>query len=180
MSLPKLETERLILRAFDLSDAALVQKYAGHKLIAATTGSIPHPYLDGMAEDWIGSQSQHLEKNTQHNFAITLKSTGELIGCVGLYLAFEHEKAELGYWVGVDFWNQGYGFEAARETVRYAFEELKLNKITARHVTTNPASGKIMQKIGMIKEGSLRQNFKKFGVLMDEDVYGLLRSEYKN
>ena len=177
---PTFETERLILRPFQLSDAKLVQKYAGDRLVAATTGTIPHPYLDGIAEEWIGKQKEFFEQNKQHNFAVCLKATHELMGCVGLYPQLENEKAELGYWIAVPFWNQGYGYEAATKAVQYGFENLKLNKITARHMTTNPNSGKIMRKIGMVKEGTLRSNFKKFGVFMDEDVYGLLRDEFLN
>ncbi len=179
-TLPRLDTERLILRAFTLADAPIVQSYVDHPLIAAMTGpSIQHPYPPGEAERWIRTHQENFEKNTQHIFAVTLRSNQEIVGCVGLYHDITNDKTEIGYWIAVDFWNRGYAVEASKAAIKYAFENIKTNKITARHATENPASGIVLQKIGMIKEGCLRQNFRKFGKIYDEDVYGLLRSEYK-
>lgn len=179
-TVPTLETERLVLRAFTLADAPIAQKYMSDKRIAAMTGpSIPHPYPEGEAERWVQTHQEHFEKNTRHIFAITLKSTKEIVGCVGLYHDAVNETTELGYWIAFDFWNRGYAVEASKIAVKYAFEKMKTNKITARHAIENPASGAVLLKIGMTKEGHLRQNFKKLGKIYDEDVYGLLKSEYK-
>lgn len=176
---PTLETERLILRPFQLSDAKDVQRLAGHELIAATTATVPHPYLDGMAEQWISGHEQAFNNGTDVQFCITLKSTGEVIGCIDLFtISKVHQRAEMGYWIGVDYWSKGYGTEAANAIAKFAFQDLKLNKLIARHMAINPASGKIMMKIGMQKEGYLRQHIIKNNQFMDMVEYGLLKDEY--
>jgi ribosomal-protein-alanine N-acetyltransferase len=164
---PHLETERLILRPFELSDAKRVQLLVGDKAIASTTLSIPHPYEDGMAEEWILAHPEAYKKGESINFAIVLKSSDELIGAIGLTLRQEHARAELGYWVGKPYWDRGYCTEAAREVVRYGFEELSLNRIQAMHFSRNPTSGKVMRKIGMHHEGISREHILKWGVFED-------------
>jgi ribosomal-protein-alanine N-acetyltransferase len=175
---PTLETERLILRPFDLSDAPMVQLLAGDEAIASTTLIIPHPYEDGLAEEWIRTHPEAFEKGKFINFAIVLKVSGELIGAIGLTLNQEHVHAELGYWIGKPYWNQGYCTEAAREVIRYGFESLSLNRIHAMHLSQNPASGKVMRKIGMRYEGARRQHVLKWGSFEDVELYGILRDEY--
>jgi ribosomal-protein-alanine N-acetyltransferase len=175
---PTLETEHLFLRPFDLSDAKRVQALAGDKDVASTTLAIPHPYGNGMAEDWIRTHRGAFEKGELVNFAIVLRSTGELIGAIGLTLSQEHVRAELGYWVGKPYWDQGYCTEAAREIIRYAFGSLALNRVQAMHLSRNPASGKVMRKIGMKHEGRRRQYILKWGFFEDVELYSLLRSEY--
>ena len=89
-----------------------------------------------------------------------------------------HANAEMGYWIGKPYWNRGYGTEAAGGVLRYAFEQLGLNRVYAAHFRRNPASGRIMQKIGMTYEGCLRQHIKKWDTFEDMEYYGILRSEY--
>jgi RimJ/RimL family protein N-acetyltransferase len=168
-----------VLRPFELSDAPRVQLLAGDKAIAATTTSIPHPYEDGMAEKWIGSHPEGFEKGEQVAFAITLKENGELIGAIGLGLNLDQERAELGYWIGKPYWGRGYCTEAARAVLRHAFTELRLNRVHAHHFSHNPASGRVMQKLGMQHEGCHRQDVKKWGQFIDSEFYGILRSEFE-
>jgi [ribosomal protein S5]-alanine N-acetyltransferase len=80
--------------------------------------------------------------------------------------------------VGRDWWGQGYATEAARAVLRYGFEELKLNRIYAHHMTKNPASGRVLEKIGMQREGCLRQMIRKWGVLEDVVLYAILRQDW--
>ena len=82
----KIETERLILRPFELSDAKIVQQKAGDKAVSENTLNIPHPYPDGAAEEWISTHQPKLEAGELINYAITLKKTGEIIGCVNLVI----------------------------------------------------------------------------------------------
>ncbi len=168
-----------MLRPFELSDAPRVQLLAGDKAIAATTLNIPHPYEDGMAEHWIGSHQECFEKNIEVVFAITLKGSDELIGAIGLTLNLDHESAELGYWVGKPFWGRGYCTEAAQAVFHYAFTELRLNRVHARHFSHNPASGRVIQKAGMQHEGHFRQNVRKWERFIDTEFYGILRSEFE-
>jgi ribosomal-protein-alanine N-acetyltransferase len=173
-----IETERLILRPFSLDDAQELQRLINDRDIAATTLNIPHPYEDGMAEEWIGRHQERFDKGEGVNFAITHREEGFFIGGIGLGINKEHENAELGYWVGKPYWNNGYCTEAASAVVKYGFEVLGLNRIHATHMTRNPASGRVMQKTGMKHEGSLRQHMKKWGKFEDIESYGILRSEY--
>ncbi len=176
---PTIETERLILRPFTLTDAPDVQCLAGARDIASTTLNIPHPYEDGMAEQWIGTHQEKYEKGEGLILAIVLRSDQSLIGSIGLNIDQQHENAELGYWIGKPYWNKGYCTEAAEAVVRYGFEVLGLNRIHASHLKRNPASGRVMQKIGMTYEGCLRQHVKKWDIFEDLEKYGLLKGDYE-
>jgi ribosomal-protein-alanine N-acetyltransferase len=176
---PALETERLRLRPFSLSDASTVQALAGAREIAATTLNVPHPYEDGMAETWIQTHAQGYEADEQATFALTLKQTAELVGAIGLVISRAHARAELGYWVGLPFWNRGYATEAARAVLRFGFEALELNRIYAQHLVRNPASGRVMQKVGMRHEARLRHHIQKWGRFEDIDLYGILVEEWR-
>lgn len=176
---PLLKTKRLILRPFTLADAPQVQRLAGDKDIAATTLHIPHPYEDGMAEEWISKHPGEFEKGEQITFAITHREEKYLIGAIGLSsISQEHETGEVGYWIGKPYWNQGYCTEATKAVLKYAFDVLRLNRIHARHFKRNPASGRVMQKAGMRHEGCLRQHYKKWGNYEDSELYGILKMEF--
>ena len=82
---------------------------------------------------------------------------------MGLGISRAHGKGELGYWIAKDDWNRGYATEAARAVVRYAFDELGLRRVHAGHLVRNPASGRVMEKIGMRREGVWRQHILKWG-----------------
>jgi RimJ/RimL family protein N-acetyltransferase len=176
---PTLETERLILRPFVLSDAGRVQELAGDEDIAATTLRIPHPYEDGMAEEWIGTLAGLWQEDQAATFAITLREDGALAGAIRLDLERDHERAELGYWIGKPFWNRGYATEAVREILRFAFEDLELHRVQATFLPANPASGKVLIKAGLTREGRLRHYVKKWGKFEDLELYSLLAGEYR-
>ena len=161
-----------------MNDAADVQRLAGTRELARST-FLPHPYKDGEAEMWIMSQYEDYKHQRMVNFAIVLKEANVLIGSVGLELEMAHLRAQLGYWVGLPYWNKGYCTEAAKEVVMYGFERLHLNRIYAPHFKSNPASGKVLKKIGMLHEGTQRQHYLRFGQFEDAELYGLMREEYE-
>ncbi|NIS81560.1 MAG: GNAT family N-acetyltransferase [Anaerolineales bacterium] len=169
-----LQTKRLILRPFTLEDAHRVRLLAGDKDIASTTLNIPHPYEEGLAEEWISTHQERFEKGESVIFAIVLQKTGELIGAIGLEINPQHQRAEMGYWIGKPYWNNGYCTEAAKAVLRYGFDSLKLVRIQATHLKRNPASGRVMQKLGMMREGSLRKHVKKWGQYEDLEIYSIL------
>jgi ribosomal-protein-alanine N-acetyltransferase len=175
---PILETERLILRPFEFADAQEVQRLAGAREIAATTLNIPHPYEDGVAEEWIGTHQEAFEQGTGVTFAITTRGDGRLIGAISLMGIRPGHQAELGYWIGKPYWNQGFCTEAARAVVVYGFGVLGLNRVHACHLSRNPASGRVMQKLGMAHEGRRRQHVQKWEAFEDLELYGVLRGEY--
>lgn len=175
---PRLETERLILRPFTLDDAPRLQVLVSDRAIAETTSAIPYPYPENGAIEWVRSQLEPGVSESFATFAVTLRSTGELIGSFGLRIKAEHQRAEMGYWIGVSFWGQGYATEAAKAVIGYAFSR-GLNRVFAEHYRTNPASGRVLQKAGMTHEGTLRQHMIKWGEPMDMEVYSILRGEWK-
>lgn len=177
-TIPTLELERLRLRPFRMSDAPTVQTLAGAYEIAETTVNIPHPYPDGVAEEWIATHQETFEEGQGVAFAIERQSDHNLVGAIGLTVNKKHHLAELGYWVGKPYWNQGYATEAAREVIRFGFEDMNLNRIQARYMNKNPASGRVMQKIGMQYEGTLRQALHRFDEFEDAHVYAILRENY--
>jgi RimJ/RimL family protein N-acetyltransferase len=177
---PTLMTQRLILRPFVLGDADKVQRLAGAKEIAAITLAIPHPYEDGMAEQWISSHQTSFESGGLINFAIVIAETDSLCGSIGLGIEHQHTHAGLGYWIGLPFWNKGYCTEAARAVIGYGFETLALHRIHACHLASNPASGRVMQKVGMQYEGCQREHVRKAEQYHDVLQYGVLATEWKD
>ncbi len=175
---PSLTTQRLHLRLFTLADGPAVQRLVGEKEIALNTANIPHPYEEGMAESWINRSARDYEEGKLLNFAMTLRTDGSLIGAVGLVIKPEQAIAELGYWVGKPWWGQGYATEAALATVVHGFRELDLSRIYAQCFSRNPASTRVLEKAGMVKEGHLRKHFKKWDEFVDIEVYGVLREEH--
>ncbi len=176
---PILHTARLILRPFTLADAADVQRLAGAREVASPIPSIPHPYEDGMAETWIGTHPARLADGTGITYAITLAETGELCGAISLMVKSEHQRAELGYWIGVPYWGRGYCTEAAAALRDHGLRSLGLHRIWAVHMARNPASGRVMRKIGMRHEGTLREHELKWGVFETIECYAILRSEWE-
>jgi len=175
---PTLQTERLTLRGLLLSDAPVVKKLAGDREIAYNTLLIPHPYEEGFAERWIAERQIEFQKNGALTFGILLDKSNTLCGVIGLVTSRIHSHGELGYWVGVQHWNQGYCSEAAAAVVNYGFEALRLNRIWAAHFSRNRASGRVLQKLGMTHEGCLREHISKWGQYLDVEQYGILRSEW--
>ncbi len=176
MPRPILTTERLVLRPFVLADAPAVQRLAGDREIAANTLLIPHPYPEGAAEEWIKG---HDEQSPNQIFAISLRGVGEAMGAIGLHVERKHERAEIGYWLGVPYWGHGYTTEAARAVVGYAFAEGGINRVFAYHFSRNPASGRVLLKLGMQPEGTMRQHIVKWGERVDVDFYGIIREDWE-
>jgi ribosomal-protein-alanine N-acetyltransferase len=168
-----IRTERLILRPFTLTDAPRVKALAGDQRIYETTLCIPHPYEEGMAESWISTHQRYFYEGLGVVFAICL-SDGLLIGAASLARTGLCNRAELGYWIGIGYWNNGYCTEAARAIVGYGFEVLEFHKISGRHLVGNRASGRVLEKIGMVREGVLRDDVLKDGKYLTVDLYGMV------
>ena len=176
---PTLTTERLILRPFVPEDAADVQRLAGDRAIADTTLNIPHPYEDGMAEEWISTHQRMFDEDKGLTLAVTAKHGGDLIGAISLMgINRRFSRAELGYWIGKPYWNEGYCTEAGLAVLKYGFEEMGLNRIFATHLARNPASGRVMVKLGMTYEGTQRQHASRWDRFEDLVLYGILASEW--
>ena len=175
---PTLATARLRLRPFTPADAAEVWRLAGERAIADTTANIPHPYALADASAWLAIHAPQWEAGRLANWAITLAQGGELVGAAGLVLEPAFERAELGYWIAVPHWGRGFATEASRAAVEFGFRALGLHRIQARHLVRNPASGRVMIKLGMRAEGVLRHSLRKWGVWEDLALYSVLAHEW--
>ena len=168
----KIETERLILSPLKESDIPLITEYLQEKIISDNTSHIPYPYSEPDARTWLKMSNDALTAKTGYTFAIREKE-GKIIGAIGLHDRGD-DKAELGYWIAVPFWNKGYATEAASAILNFGIKELKFHKIYATHFIHNPASGKIMEKIGMQKEAILKHHMKKEEQYLDIQMYSLI------
>ena len=174
---PELRTSRLLLRPFQLSDAEAMEVWINDREIAANTRTIEYPYPPGSGKKWIEKHPQTWLDGKSAVFAICELESGDLMGAIGLEIDRDHHHAELGYWLGRQFWNRGICTEAAAAVLKFGLKQLGLNKVHAHYLLRNPASGRILEKIGMKKEGVLRKHIRKWGVFEDIGLYGLLASE---
>lgn len=175
---PVIESPRLVLRAFAPTDALAVQFLAGAKEVSDTTLLIPHPYSSGLAEEWIATHTALWAAREQLCLAITLKENGTLIGATSLSFAHEHQRAELGYWIGVPFWRCGFATEAATALTDFAFRVLGMNRVQAHHFARNTPSGRVLLKSGMKREGASPRAVLKNGRFEDVIFYGVLRRDW--
>lgn len=174
----ELRTERLLLTPFAPEDVPLIPGLAGAREIADTTVSIPHPYLLEHAQAFVAAAARELAEGTDLPLAVRLLPDRRLIGATGLKgIDRQNLHAELGYWIRTDYWGRGYATEAARAVVRYAFEELGLNRIYAHYMVRNPASGRVLERVGMREEGRLRQAVRKWGRFEDVVLCAVLRED---
>lgn len=176
-TIPTLKTDRLCLRQFQSSDAPEVQRLAGVKEVAAGT-FLPHPYPNGTAQQWIASQQEEFDADTLVNFAIVLLAHDILIGSIGLAIVAEHQHARMGYWLGMPYWNHGYATEAVQAVLAYGFNQRELHRIYAPHFLSNPASGRVLQKVGMTYEGRMREHDRRFGKFVEVELYGILEQDF--
>ncbi|SFS98351.1 GNAT family N-acetyltransferase [Paenibacillus sp. BC26] len=173
-----LQTPRLQLRPFEQRDASTVQKLAGQYEVARTTLSLPHPYPDGAADAWIAFRKDAAQHGHGFTFAIIEDKQQQLMGCISLNVTAAHQRAEIGYWLGQEFWGQGYATEAAKRIVRFGFEVLNLNRIIGAAMTRNPASSAVLTKAGLKHEGTFKQHIRKWDQFEDLEYFGITRTEY--
>jgi RimJ/RimL family protein N-acetyltransferase len=174
MQNPLLETERLWLRSFSEADIPELVPLIGAREVAATTLRIPHPYDETHAREYLAGNAT----SEDIRLAITLRAGASIVGGIGLHPNSQDRHAEIGYWIGVPFWGQGYATEAARALVKYGFEELKLERIFATHFQGNSVSGNVLRKLGMRHEGCMRRHVLKWERFLDVELYGILRDEW--
>ena len=176
-----LETDRLILRRFVIEDAgAMYHNWASEDAVTKFLTWPTHSDAEvtrAVLSSWIADY----QKPDFYNWAIELKKTGEVIGNISVVQVKEKIRcAELGYCMGTRWWGSGIMPEAGKAVVKYLFEEVGCNRIAAVHDKNNPKSGRVMQKIGMTYEGTLRKaGFNNQGAV-DEVWYSILREEYQN
>ena len=177
----RIETERLILRPFVMEDAAaMYRNWAGDSEVTKYLTWPPHESEDAtrqLLEGWIAEYV----KPDFFQWAIELRESGEAIGSISIVRMQENTmSAEVGWCIGRRWWNRGIMTEAASALLEYLFEKAGFARVSARHDPNNPASGRVMQKIGMRYEGTLRRCDVNNQGIVDTACYGLSREEYEN
>lgn len=176
-----LETKRLILRQFKIEDyTEMYNNWACEDIVTKFLTWPTHAnssITKSILEDW----TEKYKNNDFYNWAIELKEENKIIGNISVVNYKEESlSAILGYCMGSKWWGQGIMAEAGKEVVKFLFEEVKFNRIAADHDKNNPNSGKVMQKIGMKYEGTLRSAGVNNQGIIDEVWYSILRNEWKN
>lgn len=169
-------TNRLVLRLFQQSDAEAVARLCNNYNIYKNTMYLPYPYSKEDALSWMEHHLENFSANRSYEFAITDKESGELYGAIALSNNQKSYNGEIAYWVGEEFWGKGYATEAAEAIIQFAFDEKGYHKVFARYFGSNPASGKVMQKLGMTKEGILIDHVRKDERYEDLIHYGIINS----
>jgi RimJ/RimL family protein N-acetyltransferase len=145
----ELKTARLRLRAYKPCDAEALSVAINNWKIARMLATVPHPYCREMAVEFIEKQAVQRDAGTDFTFAVTHDDA--LIGGAGVHLGTpDSDAGEIGYWLRQSTWGQGFATEAGSALVRLGFGALGLNELTAGHYFDNPASGRVLKKLGFI------------------------------
>ena len=157
-----LRTERLTLRPFEAEDAPEVARLVDDPRVTDVLFELPRPYGVLDALEWIGSHEPARVRGSRYSFAVRRRDGdaeddgGALVGAVALHRSGPGStRAELGYWTGPEHWGRGYASEAARAVAAFGFDALGLDRIEARHLARNPASGRVLEKAGLAREATL-------------------------
>lgn len=175
--LPCLESDRLLLRPFRMKDWQDVYRYSSDPEVSRYVLWDTHRSpADSRA---FLRYMLHLYHNGQpSSWAVVLKDTDAVIGSIGfMWVDDRSDSAEVGYSLSRTYWNQGLMTEALKVVLQCGFSDLRLNRIEAQHDVRNPASGKVMEKCGMRKEGILRSRIKNKNEYIDVAVWSVLAGD---
>ncbi|GAM14539.1 GNAT family N-acetyltransferase [Mesobacillus selenatarsenatis] len=170
-------TSRLILRMFQKSDAEDVARLCHNYNIYKNTLYLPYPYSIKDALSWMESHLENYEASKSYEFAVTDKESGQLFGAIALSNNQRFNHGEIAYWIGEEYWGRGFATEAAEAIVQFAFSEMKYHKVFARCFHSNPASGRVLEKLGMRKEGILIDHVRKENRYEDLVHYGIINTQ---
>jgi ribosomal-protein-alanine N-acetyltransferase len=176
--LPILKRANLILRAHQDDDKLNLVKYANDKKISDQIINIPNPYKGSDAVARLDFVRRGFADKQRFVFVITLESSDELIGEIGIHKDPGTNEAQFGYWVAEPFRGKGIATEAVAAILKFGFEELKLNRIYATHYPENISSGKVMQKNKMKCEGEIKSLYKIGEVFRNAIQYSLTSEEF--
>ena len=154
---PQIQTERLLFRLPELQDAVNIARYAGDLDIAKMTTRIPHPYPQPAVELWILTTRAGYRPGG--NLAMTIEHEGEVIGGGGIFRRAPDRDWEIGYWIAKPWWGRGFATEIGRAMVDFATREYGAGRIIAGHYDDNPASGRVLEKLGFSYTGDAHIEF---------------------
>lgn len=176
--LPVLETDRLLLRNLSLDDVEDIFEYASDPEVSRYNSWSVHKSI----EDSKWFLNEVIEEYKNHELAswgIVHKEALKVIGTCGFANWIpDQRRAEIGYALSRKYWGKGYMPEAVRSVIAFGFRMMKLNRIEGRSIILNPASARVMEKVGMKSEGVLRQHLFAKGSFHDVKMYSILREEW--
>ena len=147
MPADEIKTKRLRLRQLTPADTERIAELGGDWDIASMTSRMPYPYTVDSAKQWI----DHLDADEK---VFGIEHAGELIGVTGYHGDPSANSAEVGYWIGKPYWGYGFATEAASAVIDYIFRNKIAATITCGHFDDNPASARVIEKLGFEKTGS--------------------------
>lgn len=176
---PRLVSERLRLRPFVADDAEELAALAGTPEIADTMLEWPQPFSVANARSTIAAQAALYQASRAIHLAIERRDRAGLLGGIDLSaLDNPHRCAELRFWISEPEWGHGFATEAARGVLRFGFDELRLHRIDAMHLVRSEAAGAVLRKVGMRREGILRERVRKSGRFEDVALCAILAAEW--
>ena len=176
-SLPVLETPRLVLRPVRMRDAEDIFSYASDPEVARYVLWDPHRSI-AETRSYIRCIRSFYRRGLPSSWAVEHRDSGRVIGTIGLmWYSDTNCAAEIGYSFSRSFWNRGFATEALRAVIGSVFSSLPVNRLEAQHDVRNPASGRVMEKCGMKKEGLLRQRIRSKEEFIDVVLYAVIRSD---
>lgn len=153
-----IETKRLILRKFSMEDADDMYVWASDHDVTKYLTWQSHQNIN-VTKDLLNEWIKEYINGDCFNWAMEQKSTGRVIGSITVVrLNKDIEACDIGYCMRKDCWGQAFMPEGLEAVLDYLFDQVGLNRIAACHDTNNPKSGRVMEKVGMKKEGILRQS----------------------
>jgi [ribosomal protein S5]-alanine N-acetyltransferase len=177
---PRLQTPRLRLRPFTEADTDLIFALQSNAHVLRYWDAPPWT-TRAQAERFIAVCAQIEAEGTGARLAIERAVDGAFSGwCCLMKWDPDYRSAKLGYCLDDKMWGQGFATEAAGALLRWAFDTLDLNRVQAEADTRNTASGRVLEKLGFVREGTLREDCIVDGVVSDSWVYGLLRREWRS
>ena len=169
--------ERFDLAPLQIKHAAALAKIGNNENVQREDFNFQLPFQEKDAEHMIQQYAKNWNKKLSFNFGIFNKEA-QLMGCICFRLYPDHRFAEIGYWLGEDYWGQGYATEVLKATVPFCFATFDIDKISANYLETNPQSGHVLKKAGFELEGTLRKHWMKNGVRKDVNFVGIFHPEY--
>ena len=176
--MPELHTPRLRLRRLTMRDDRDIFRYSRDPEVARHVLWDAHTSIAD-SRSYLRFMLRRYRNREPASWGIELSATGQIIGTIGfMWIQHDNSCAEVGYSLSREHWNQGYMTEALQAVLRHGFRSMNLNRIEAQHETTNPASGAVMRKCHMKKEGTLHQRLYNKGRYVDVDLYAILKRDY--
>jgi len=173
-----IQTERLVLRRFTNDDVPDILAFMSHPSVARIVREIEATEAGVRKYIELQNANELFEQDVWFGLAVVRKADGRVMGLVSL-VCKDHQQGQCGWALGIDYRAQGYATEAARGLLAFGFDTLSLHRISADTTSTNPASWRLMERLGMRREANLIEAEFRDGEWIDYDIYAILADEWE-